>query len=157
VGIVLPNGILSNPGPVDFAIRRWILEHCWVLASVELPVETFVVEANVNILTSLLFLKKKTEQERLAGSLGEESDYPVFMAVAEKVGFDRRGNPVHKRHPDGTTVIERVTVRERVIRNGREVIHPVVRRQEVLDDDLPEIAAAYRRFRDRHGQPGTGR
>jgi type I restriction enzyme M protein len=22
------------------AIRRWILEHCWVLASVELPVET---------------------------------------------------------------------------------------------------------------------
>ena len=37
VGIVLPNGILSNPGPTDEAIRRWILRNCWVLASVELP------------------------------------------------------------------------------------------------------------------------
>ena len=26
IGIVLPNGILSNPGPTDEAIRRWILE-----------------------------------------------------------------------------------------------------------------------------------
>ncbi|NEE16755.1 N-6 DNA methylase, partial [Streptomyces sp. SID7499] len=40
IGIVLPNGILSNPGPTDEAIRRYILERCWVLASVELPVET---------------------------------------------------------------------------------------------------------------------
>jgi type I restriction enzyme M protein len=155
VGIVLPNGILSNPGPVDFAIRRWILEHCWVLASVELPVETFVVDANVNILTSLLFLKRKTDQERVAASLGQAPDYPVFMAVAEKVGFDRRNNPVYKRNPDGAAIIQRVTVRERVIRNGKEVIQTVVRPREVLDDDLPEIAAAYRRFRARHGEPGA--
>ena len=157
VGIVLPNGILSNPGPVDHAIRRWILDHCWVLASVELPVETFVHEANVNILTSLLFLKKKTEQERLAASLGQAPDYPVFMAVAEKVGFDRRGNPVFKRHPDGTAIVERVTVRERVIRKGQEVICSVDRLQEVVDDDLLEIATAYRQFRVRYPEPGTGK
>ena len=156
VGIVLPNGILSNPGPVDQAIRRWILDHCWVLASVELPVETFVVEANVNILTSLLFLKKKTEQERLAASLGQAPDYPVFMAVAEKVGFDRRGNPVFKHYPDGTAIVERVTVRERVIRKGQEVIRSVHRLQEVVDDDLLEIAKAYRRFRARYPEPGEG-
>jgi type I restriction enzyme M protein len=155
IGIVLPNGILSNPGPVDFAIRRWILEHCWILASVELPVETFVVDANVNILTSLLFLKKKTDQERVAASLGQEPNYPVFMAVAEKVGFDRRNNPVYRRHPDGTAIVQRVVVRERVIREGKEEIQSVVRRSEILDDDLPGIAAAYRRFRGRHGEPGT--
>ncbi len=63
IGIVLPNGILSNPGPTDEAIRRYILEHCWVLASIELPVETFIVDANVNVLTTLLFLKRKTDQE----------------------------------------------------------------------------------------------
>ena len=33
IGIVLPNGILSNPGPTDEAIRTWILENCWVLAA----------------------------------------------------------------------------------------------------------------------------
>ena len=157
VGIVLPNGILSNPGPVDHAVRRWILENCWVLASVELPVETFVVEANVNILTSLLFLKKKTEQERLAASLGQAPDYPVFMAVAEKVGFDRRNNPVFKRHPDGKAIVERVTVRERVIRKGQEVIRSVDRLQEVVDNDLPEIAGAYERFRARYPEPGAER
>src|SRR5262249_10823122 len=32
MGIVLPDGILGNPG--DEYIRRWILRHCWVLASV---------------------------------------------------------------------------------------------------------------------------
>ena len=63
IGIVLPNGILSNPGPADEGIRGWILRNCWVLASVELPVETFIHEAGVNILTSLLFLKKKTDEE----------------------------------------------------------------------------------------------
>ncbi|HKI85451.1 MAG TPA: N-6 DNA methylase, partial [Thermoanaerobaculia bacterium] len=60
-GIVLPDGILGNPG--DEYIRWWLLRHCWVLASVDLPVEVFIVEANVNILTSLLFLKKKTDEE----------------------------------------------------------------------------------------------
>src|ERR1017187_4665977 len=42
LGIVLPDGILGNPG--DEPIRRWILEHCWVLASVDLPVETFAAK-----------------------------------------------------------------------------------------------------------------
>src|SRR5436309_75160 len=82
-------------------IRRWILRHCWVLASIDLPVETFIVEANVNILTSLLFLKKKTREQIQAEDLGRTVDYPVFMAVAEKVGFDRRGVPLYERTPDG--------------------------------------------------------
>ena len=33
-GIVLPDGILGNPG--DEYIRYWILRHCWVLASIML-------------------------------------------------------------------------------------------------------------------------
>lgn len=52
MGIVLPDGILGNPG--DEYIRWWIMRHAYVLASVDLPVECFIVEANVNILTSLL-------------------------------------------------------------------------------------------------------
>jgi len=47
MGIVLPDGILGNPG--DEYIRWWILRYTWVLASVDLPVEVFIVEANVNI------------------------------------------------------------------------------------------------------------
>jgi type I restriction enzyme M protein len=38
-----------------------------------------------------------------------------------------------------------------------EVIETSTRSQKVVDDDLPEIARAYRRFRARHPEPGTRR
>ncbi|MER5623046.1 N-6 DNA methylase [Streptosporangium sp. NPDC002544] len=155
IGIVLPNGILSNPGPTDEAIRRWILENCWVLASVELPVETFVAEADVSILTTLLFLKKKTDQEKMAATMGAEQDYPVFMAIAEKVGVDRRNNPVYKRHPDGEAILEEQEEVERIRINGENVVRTLVRKRKAIDNDLPEIAKAYKRFRERHPEPGV--
>ncbi len=143
--IVLPDGILGNPG--DEYIRWWLLRHCWVLASVDLPVEVFIVEANVNILTSLLFLKTKTDEEIRAEDLGQKVDYPVFMAVAEKVGFDRRGNTLHKRGPDGEELVEEVEHRERVRVGGQSVVRVLRRKEKTLDDDLPRIADAYRAFR----------
>jgi type I restriction enzyme M protein len=152
MGIVLPDGILGNPG--DEYIRWWILRHCWVLASVDLPVEAFIVEANVNILTSLLFLKKKSQAEIQAIDLGGEPEYPVFMAVAEKVGFDRRGNTLYKRGPDGEEIIEELPVIERISVGGYTVERTLRRKTKVLDDDLPAIADAYRAFRAQHAEPG---
>jgi len=154
IGIVLPNGLLSNHGPANEAIRRWILDHCWVLASVELPVETFIVEANVNILTTLLFLKKKTEKERMAATLGEQQDYPVFMAIAEKVGYDRRGNKVYKRDPNGKAIVEEHLERERIRIGDKDVVRTFIRKREVIDNDLPLIAEAYHRFRQKYPEPG---
>lgn len=163
MGIVLPDGILGNPG--DEYIRWWILRHCWVLASVDLPVEVFIVEANVNILTSLLFLKKKTQQEIQAEDLGATVDYPVFMAVAEKVGFDRRGNTLYKRSPDGEELVDDVDVVERVRVNGSFVERVLRRKDKIVDSDLPyeqrgrlflgPIAEAYREFRAENEEPGS--
>ena len=153
MGIVLPDGILGNPG--DEYIRYWILRHCWVLASIDLPVESFIVEANVNILTSLLFLKKKTQQEIQAGDLGKAQDYPVFMAVAEKVGFDRRGNILYKRQPDGEEILEDTTFEEKVRIGGHMETRTLHRKTKILDDDLPEIAKAYAEFRAKHKEPGA--
>jgi type I restriction enzyme M protein len=155
LGIVLPDGILGNPG--DEPIRRWILEHCWVLASVDLPVETFIVEANVNILTSLLFLKKKSREERIAESLHEPVDYPVFMAVAEKVGFDRRGNTLYKRSPDGEIILIEQEEWERIRINGKNHFAVLRRKVPSIDNDLPEIANAYREFRKQYPEPGMPR
>ena len=154
MGIVLPDGILGNPG--DEPIRRWILEHCWVLASVDLPVETFIVEANVNILTSLLFLKKKTKEEQIAESMNGPTDYPVFMAVAEKVGFDRRGNTLYKRSPDGEIILVDQEEKERIRLNGKNRFATLKRKMPIIDDDLPEIAKAYREFREQYPEPGMG-
>lgn len=157
IGIVLPNGILSNPGPADEGIRAWILRNCWVLGSVELPVETFIHEAGVNILTSLLFLKKKTKKEIDEEAIaGGKLDYPVFMAVAEKVGIDRRGNPVYKRRPDGEIILQTRQEKQRIqVRDfEREITIP--RKVAAIDNDLPAIADAYKAFRKVHREPPEG-
>lgn len=153
MGIVLPDGILGNPA-AEY-IRWWILRHAWVLASIDLPVETFIVEANVNILTSLLFLKKKPAQLVKREAMSGPSDYPVFMAVAEKVGFDRRGNKLYKRSPEGEELTKDVEEIETITVAGRKVARTLRRKSKIIDDDLPVIAERYRAFRREHLEPGT--
>lgn len=153
LGIVLPDGILGNPS--DEYIRAWILRRSWVLASIDLPVEVFVSEANVNILTSLLFLKKKSDHEVQAEDLGRSKDYKVFMAVAERVGVDRRGNVLYRRSPEGEDIMEDVVEQEKVRIGGQFVTRTLQRKRKVVDDDLPRIADAYRRFRKEFREPGV--
>lgn len=154
LGIVLPNGILSNPGPADEGIRRFILTECWVLASVELPVETFIVDAGVNILTTLLFLKRKTLDEKINEKLNGPVSYPVFMAVADKVGFDRRGNYVYKRSPAGDVIMETYEETEYLTLGGERRTRKVRRSRPVVDNDLPVIAEKYWEFRKKYRIPG---
>ena len=153
MGIVLPDGILGNPA-AEY-IRWWILRRAWVLASVDLPVETFIVEANVNILTSLLFLKKKPHEVVEREAIGGPADYPIFMAVAEKVGFDRRGNTLHKRSPEGEEITEMQEEVDTVTRNGRKVTRTLRRKTKIVDDDLPAIAERYHAFRRQNPEPGS--
>jgi len=154
LGIVLPDGILGNPG--DEYIRWWVMRHAYVLASVDLPVETFIVEANVNILTSLLFLKKKTADEIKAEDLRRKpEEYPVFMAVAEKVGYDRRGNTLYKRNPDGEEIWQMQETVEKIRIGGVMRPRTLSRRRRILDDDLPVIAQKYEEFRAKYPEPGS--
>jgi type I restriction enzyme M protein len=153
MGIVLPDGILGNPA-AEY-IRWWILRNAWVLASIDMPVETFIVEANVNILTSLLFLKRKPPQVVKREAMSGTQDYPVFMAVAEKVGFDRRGNKLYKRSPEGEELSKAVEEIESITVGGRKVIRTLRRKAKIIDDDLPVIADRYRGFRREYPEPGT--
>ena len=148
LGIVLPDGVLGNPA-AEY-IRWWIMRETQVLASVDLPVESFIAEANVNILTSLLFLRRKTDEEKRAEALGGNEEYPVFMAVADKVGFDRRGNKLYKRTPDGEEIVEPKTYVERIRIGGCFVERPLTRSEKIEDNDLPVIAAKYREFLEKH-------
>ena len=145
MGIVLPDGILGNPA-AEY-IRWWIMRETQVLASVDLPVEAFIAEANVNILTSLLFLRRKDEQEKRREALGGVEEYNVFMAVADKVGFDRRGNKLYKRTPDGEEIVHTVQhPPERFRIKGEWVERVLTRKEKIEDNDLPVIAEKYRAF-----------
>lgn len=144
MGIVLPDGVLGNPA-TEY-IRWWIMRETQVLASIDLPVEAFIAEANVNILTSLLFLRRKDDQEKHREALGTPEEYRVFMAVAEKVGIDRRGNKLYKRTPNGDEIVEPRQHTERIRIGGRFVERTLNRSERIEDNDLPVIAKKYREF-----------
>ncbi|MEU8621756.1 N-6 DNA methylase [Streptomyces sp. NPDC048623] len=164
MGIVLPNGVLSNPGPDDEAVRQYILDECWVMASVELPIEPFVVGAGVNILTTMLFLRKKTEREKTEERLHGREDYPVFMAVAEKVGVDRRGNRLYVRDARGEYVWREEFEDDDIYVKDVVIPRRIKRRKRVPDNDLmdlrerpedyerPNVIDEYRKFLKEHGR-----
>jgi type I restriction enzyme M protein len=141
MAIVLPDGILGNPNTEP--VRLWILRHFKLLASVDLPVETFLPQVGVQ--ASLLFLQKKTDLEQLTDL--EKENYDVFMAIVEKVGKDRRGVPVYEKDDDGAELFfkdtkEWLTYDE----NGRSILKTRTERKKHLADDLPKVAQEYRKF-----------
>ncbi|MCA9948056.1 MAG: N-6 DNA methylase [Anaerolineales bacterium] len=139
VAIVLPDGILGNPN-AEY-IRYWILQRCQVLASVDLPVEAFLPQVGVQ--ASLLFLRRKSQTEMDLEKREGSSDYTVFMAVAEKVGHDRRGNEIFERDPDGAEKVYPET--KSVLRRRRGQLEPIQTtvQEKRVDDDMPRIAEAF--------------
>ena len=142
MAIVLPDGILGNPNTLR--VREWILDKFRILASIDLAVEAFMPQVGVQ--ASLLFLQKKTNEER---QLAQEIDenYEIFMAIAEKLGKDRRGNPIYLRDDDGAEILFEETVEYLVARrNDTKELKYRKEKRKRLDDDLPLIAAAYQVF-----------
>lgn len=142
LAIVLPDGILGNPN-TEY-VRDWILKRFKLLASIDLPVETFLPQVGVQ--ASLLFLQKKTQAEREAAINGE--DYEVFMAIAEIIGKNRRGEPIYMRDEDGAELLfdenKEVLLRDN-LGNAKLLSRKV--RVKRLDDDLALISNAYSQFK----------
>lgn len=142
MAIVLPDGILGNPNTLK--VREWILDKFKILASVDLAVEAFLPQVGVQ--ASLLFLEKKTENQRNLAHNGGE-DYDVFMAIAEKLGKDRRGVPIYVRDEDGAEILFETEKRYAVFNEkGEQYVKSRKEKLKVLDDDLPKIVEAYNEF-----------
>ena len=81
IAIVLPDGIL-NSSSLQY-VRDFIMERCQILAIVSLPQFAFT-HFGAGVKSSLVFLRRKGEKERL-------EKYPIFMAIAEHIGYDATG------------------------------------------------------------------
>ena len=145
VGILLPDGVLGNPG--DEYVRWWILRHCEVLASVDLPVEPFKVTVKEYGLTpalpSLLVLRRRSAEELINT---EYPEYKVFMAVVDRAGVDSRGNLLFERAPDGEELIFEEEVVERVRVGGEVQIRRTTRRDRKIHDELLLVADKFKEF-----------
>ena len=154
LAIVLPDSILSNPGLVF--IRRWILKRCRVIASIDLPVETFLAFGGTGTQTSVLILQKKTEEEiRLEEAAGRIQDYEVFMALCQTMGYDRRGNDLWLRTPEGEIIEQEVMAPPVVTRNpdGVTLYEPKRELRRTRDDDVSQVATLFKQWQERR----TGR
>ncbi|WP_277984584.1 N-6 DNA methylase [Sphingomonas faeni] len=139
--IVLPDGILGSPG-LGY-VREWILKHCRVLASVDLHPDTF--QPHVSVQTSVLILQRKTsEQIALEEAAGKYSDYHVFMAVADHIGHDKRGNVTYVRDRAGNEIVEEVNENTKEYEDGKPVYRSQRTQRKVVDDNTLQIAQAFR-------------
>lgn len=81
IGIVLPDGILTNSS-MQY-VRDFILERCRILAVVSMPQFAFS-HFGAGVKSSLVFLRRKAKDEK-------SCNYPIFMAIADRIGYDATG------------------------------------------------------------------
>lgn len=141
MAIVLPDGILGAPG-LGY-VREWILTNTQVLASIDLHPDTF--QPSVSVQTSVLILQRKSdEQISLETASGRKQDYSVFMAVANHVGHDKRGNKTYVRDEMGNEIVAEVEQITKAYQDGQPVYTTQTTQRKVVDDNTPQIADAFR-------------
>ena len=123
VGLVLPDGVLNNPG-LTF-LRQWLLGQARILASIGLPKETFAHNEGVNN-PSVVIVRKFTHQEVRDAARGIlDLSYDVFMTSPKTCGKDKRGNSIFMRRPDGTLELDE-------------------HERRILNDEIEQVPAVFR-------------
>jgi type I restriction enzyme M protein len=147
MAMVLPNGILNNPA-LGY-VRHWILSHTQVLAVVDMARELFQPKNDTQ--TSMLLVRRLSADELALREIGE-LDYECFMAITEKIGHDKRGRTIYRRNAHGDDiVVARHELVPRVDPDTGEHITSITEVKELLtDDELPEVATAYRDWLMQH-------
>lgn len=128
MAIVLPDGNLNNSS-LGY-VREFIQQKARILAVVSMPVGTFM-HAGVNPKTSVLFLQKLNEKEL---NKLKKANYPIFMAVVEKVGYDLNSKTpkvMFKRDARGEIIKDK---------NG----------EPIIDTVIPEIISAFKEFKKKY-------
>lgn len=150
MGIVLPDSILGSPG-LGY-IREWLIKNTRIVASIDLHVDTFQPRNGTQ--TSALFLQKKTaEQKDKEEKSGVMADYNIFMAMVEKVGHDKRGNPLFKRDKEGNEIlvpdINNMIVLDCTSNGARTV--STQQKTKVHDDQTPEVPSIFIDWKKQEG------
>lgn len=141
LAIVLPDGILGSPGLAY--VREWLFEQTRVLASIDLHPDAFQPRNSTQ--TSVLVLERKSFHEiELERAAGRKNHYEVFMALANHIGHDKRGNKTYVRDAEGNEIVETVEERIRDVQNGTPYYRTIEVKQKIEDDNTKHIARAFR-------------
>ncbi len=143
LAIVLPDGILGSPG-LGY-VREWFLANTRVLASIDLHPDTF--QPNVSVQTSVLVLQRKTfEETALENAAGRKRNYKTFIAVANHIGHDKRGNKTYVRDKKGNEIVEEFEENTKEYEHGKPIYRKQKSQRKVVDDNTLQIAQAFRKW-----------
>ncbi len=142
LGIVLPDSILGAPG-IGY-IREWLIQKTRIVASIDLHADTFQPRNGTQ--TSVLILQKKTpemihEEERT----GQMANYPIFMAMVDRIGHDKRGNPIFKRDKYGNELLFSESIVEGESADGEKIVKMEAKKKEI-DDQTTLASKAFREW-----------
>ena len=150
LGIVLPDSILGAPG-LGY-IREWLIKNTRIVASLDLHADTFQPRNGTQ--TSVLILQKKTKEDRdEEEKTGFMADYNIFMTMLEKIGHDKRGNPIFKRDKAGNEILVPDTDNVLVLGNTADGDKTVSKEQKkkVIDDQAPEVPPIFQDWKTKEG------
>ncbi len=126
MAILLPEELLAE-GSLGY-VRQWIVENARVLAVVSLPHPTLIaygLKARAFVLVLQKVPKDRIEELR-------KSEYKVFVASVERVGYDALGIPMYKRDKDGRVLLDE---------SG----------SPILDTDIENVIRAYNEYLEKEG------
>ncbi|MGI9338510.1 MAG: N-6 DNA methylase [Gammaproteobacteria bacterium] len=95
MAIVLPQGIFNNA--TNDTERRFIAEHCRILAVVGLHGNTF--KPHTGTKTSVLFVQKWNDDKKAGPLCPRKDDYNIFFGTMQKSGKDNSGDKIFLRNP----------------------------------------------------------
>lgn len=103
MAIVLPQGRFNNTS--DKYIREYIAEKGRILSVVGLKVNTF--KPHTGTKTSILFVQKWNDDQKVGSLCPKVEDYPIFFAVSEKSGKDNSGEYVFVKNGTGQPKLDK--------------------------------------------------
>ena len=80
--VIIPDGILTNSSLQE--VRDFLLERFQINAIVSLP-QTAFSHFGAGVKASIVFLRRHADGEKLS------DNEPIFMAIAERIGYDATG------------------------------------------------------------------
>lgn len=144
MAMVIPNGILNNPS-LEY-VRYWMLRNVQILAVVDMQRDLF--QPGNDTQTSMVLMRRLSEREKVLAAQ-RQIDYEIFMAVAEKIGHDKRGVAIFKKDAEGKDIVSETASQEESIdpQTGKTVIYTSGTNDRVIDDDMPDVVRAYQKWR----------
>ncbi len=100
MAVILPQGRFSNAS--DERVRRFIMDHCRVLAVVGLHPNTF--KPHTGTKTSVLFVQKWNDDPKLGPLCKRQNDYAIFFATQQIEPVNNRGEKMYLRDAAGNLV-----------------------------------------------------